>query len=259
MQKYSFSHAERYAVWLNHEKRCWLCKEPLRLVETTIDHVVPESLLAHEDRLTKVRDIYDLPASFAINGFENWLPCHAHCNQTKSDATFDFVAGYKLILDRLIRDADKVERSAKAVTRNISTDKLFAKIFTAIEQQRVSVQELVNLVGHIGGGTFQQDQPEQDAAEFIKLDSGYWIHKSEIVAHGECSCEQIACVDHNYKVMCVWNSALSDWVIGTRLYWKCYDEKITCPRCDQFHKRGWIGRLDHCGKPFSDQINRRDA
>jgi hypothetical protein len=110
VNKYSFSHAERYAVWLNHDKRCWLCNEPLRLIETTIDHVIPECLLVDDEHFRQIIDAYDLPLTFSINGFENWLPCHAHCNQRKSNTTFVFVPAYKIILDRLVRDAKKVAR-----------------------------------------------------------------------------------------------------------------------------------------------------
>jgi len=258
MQKYRFSHAERYAVWLNHEKRCWLCNEPLRLLETTIDHVVPECLLEDEESLQKIVDVYELPSAFEINGFENWLPCHNHCNQSKSSTTFSFVPGYKLILDRLIRDADKVARSADAITKHVIKDKLFAKIFVALEKETISLQDIKTLVGDLGGGVFRGDDVKVDTSEFIKLDNGYWLHKEDVVAHGICTCERDTCVDHNSKVMCVWGSALSDWVARKRLYWKCYDEIIECPRCHERHKRGHVGSMGPCQIPFKDQVAQRD-
>src|SRR4051812_14466396 len=112
MKKYVFSHAERYAVWLNHERRCWLCLEPLRLIETTVDHVIAENLLEDNDKRMQVILQYGLPSSFNINGFENWLPCHNHCNQKKGTMEFPFVPGNRVILDRLMRLAPQVQRTA---------------------------------------------------------------------------------------------------------------------------------------------------
>src|SRR5262245_24225882 len=184
MQKYRFSHAERYAVWLNHEKRCWLCNEPLRLLETTIDHVVPESLLEDEATFRKIVDMYQLPADFSINGFENWLPCHNHCNQSKSNTTFGFVPGYKLILDRLNRASDDVKRSAIAITRNVIKDKLFARIFVALEEKTISFEDIETLVGDLGGGAFRHRDATTGTSQFIRLDNGYWLHKHDVVAYG---------------------------------------------------------------------------
>src|ERR1017187_2576715 len=167
MRKYRFSFAERYAVWLHHEKRCWLCLEPLRLIEATIDHVVPESLLQDEVAFRRIIDLYALPSKFSINGFENWLPCHNHCNQSKSNATFEFVPANKLILDRLIRDAADVELSATAITRNVTKDKLFAKIFVALETQKISLADIAALVSDLGRGTFHHDDGELDTSQFI--------------------------------------------------------------------------------------------
>jgi hypothetical protein len=65
MSKHSFSASERYAVWLHHEKRCWLCEEPLRLLETTIEHYLLGRSKAksgdrrwHRDRIA-IRRHYD--------------------------------------------------------------------------------------------------------------------------------------------------------------------------------------------------------
>ena len=175
MGKYRFSNAERYAVWLNHGKRCWLCNEPLRLHETTIDHVVPESVLEDNAKLKTIIDCYDLPSEFCVNGFENWLPCHNHCNQRKSNSTFKFVPGYKLILDRLIRDADKVSNSAAAITQNVKKDKLFAQIMAAIDKDEISLKDLESFIGDIAGGTFHPKIRPLKKSQFIQIDSGYWL------------------------------------------------------------------------------------
>lgn len=94
--------------------------------------------------------------------------------------------------------------------------------------------------------------------EMIPLDNGYWLHPDDVAAEGQCSCDRKTCVDSEDKVYCFWADALSDWVIEKRLYWKCYDEVISCPRCGNRHKRGHVGKQGECGHPYKDQLAQTD-
>jgi hypothetical protein len=246
--KRTFSSAERYAVWLHHEKRCWLCLEPLRLVETTIDHVLPESLLDDPDELANVLAECGLSENFNINGFENWLPCHQHCNQKKGKSRFRFVPAYQLILERLMRVAPSVQKTAETVGANAETDKVIGYILAALERQAITWDELQVFLG----------QEQRRPAEMIHLDNGYWLHKNDVARECDCQCERVNCLDNTGKVHCYFSRMLSDWVIGAGLYWKCYDEIIACPRCQQSHKRGHIGRKGICGNPYSNQARQAD-
>lgn len=254
MDKYSFSYSERYAVWLHHQKRCWLCLEPLRLIETTIDHVVPENLLEDRARFGSIIKEYSLPANFNINGFENWLPCHNHCNVSKGGAPFKFVPGNKLILDRLIRDASKVERTYNSIKENVKKDKLFAQVSAALEEKVISLNDLQTLSAEPSAAS----GVAPGSAEMIRLDNGYWLHGDDVEAEGLCTCDRQTCVENSNRVYCYWARSLSDWVVCKRLYWKCYDEIICCPRCENDHKRGHVGRQGVCGRPYKDQIAQTD-
>ncbi len=248
MNKRSFSSAERYAVWLHHEKRCWLCTEPLRFFETTVDHVLPESLLEVPDELAQLLAQYGLPTDFNINGFENWLPCHQHCNQRKGARMFRFVPENSFILQRLGALASSVERTARNVGTNAAKDKLIGSLSAALERQTISWDELQELLG----------QENQQPFEMIHLDSGYWLDKRDVARECDCQCERTQCVGADHKVHCYFSRYLSPWVIQTGLYWQCYDEIIVCPRCNGEHRRGHIGRDGRCGSPFRDQEQRTD-
>ncbi len=248
MNKRSFSMAERYAVWLHNEKRCWLCTEPLRFFETTIDHVLPESLLGDADRLAHTLAQYGLPKDFQINGFANWLPCHQRCNQRKGTRMFRFVPENSFILERLLRVAPIVERAAKNVGTNAEKDRLIGSLSAALERKTISWEELQELIGPAVSGM----------AQMIHLDSGYWLHKTDIARECDCQCERNQCVGADHKVHCYFSRYLSQWVVTTGLYWRCYDEIITCPRCHGEHKRGHIGRSETCGQPFRNQENHTD-
>lgn len=247
MSKRSFSSAERYAVWSVHQMRCWLCMEPLRLIDTTVDHVIPERLLQDERQLREVLDAYGLPATFAVNGFENWLPAHSSCNQRKGGGS-EFVPGYAQILGRLQSRASEVEAVVKRVSEEITKDRVFAPLLTALEKDRVRLVDLEELVLRLGG-TLPRAGSDIASHDFIRLDNGYWIHQTEIAEEGPCQCERATCVESSRKVHCYWSMALPEWVIAKRLYRKCYDEVISCSLCGAPHKRGHVGWQQVCVQP----------
>lgn len=247
MPKHAFSTAERYAVWLHHEKRCWLCEEPLRLKDTTIDHFLPESLLKRPDQLTTIFAEWGLPKDFHLNDFENWLPCHQRCNQKKAAKKFKFTPSHHLILEMLIKRAPDVRKTATTIGANTNKDKVIGFILAALERQTVDLNDLQ---------IFSVQTPGSE--DMIRLDNGYWLHKRDVARECDCQCERNNCVDTTGKVHCYFSRSLSDWLIQAGLYWKCYDEIVNCPRCAQRHKRGHIGRAEICSSPYVDQVRQTD-
>jgi hypothetical protein len=252
--KRRFSYPERYAVWHCNGQRCWWCKQPLRLVEVTIDHVVPESLLYDEEKRQAVLTEYGLPRDFKINGYENWLPCHNHCNQRKGSSSPAFVPGNKAILDGLRERAHKAERIARSVTSNVAKDRVFKTVFAGLERQTITVRDLADWLEAFVHDPTKAGLPD----DFIVLDSGYWIRRDQIVREGICRCERNTCVGCVDKVYCYFQASLSSWVVNTGLFWRCYDEVITCRRCSARHKRGHVGREDVCGRPYASQEAQSD-
>ena len=253
-RKKRFSYSERYAVWYTNEQRCWWCKEPLRLVEVTVDHVLPESLLDDRDKRETILVEYGLPKDFNINGHENWLPCHHHCNQSKGSRPPSFVPGIKVIFDSLQRTAGKAARIASEVSSNVTKDRVFKTVFTALERQAISIRDLGDLYE-----AFLYDPQKAGVPEdVIVLDNGYWFRKDKIVRQGTCRCERNSCVGRNDKVYCYFPSSLSSWVIEKGLFWRCYDEVVVCTRCSRQHKRGHSGRNGVCGRPYLNQGRQSD-
>lgn len=90
------------------------------------------------------------------------------------------------------------------------------------------------------------------------FDNGSAALPEEIVAEGFCQCERMRCVDMANRVYCRWTKDQSNWVIKTRLYWRCYDELIVCSRCGMTHKRGHIGKRGSCNAPYANQEEHAD-
>jgi hypothetical protein len=255
MEKRKFTPFERYAIWKCHEERCWLCIEPLSYKDTTIDHFFPEKLLNENQKRIEILGEYGLrDDSFNINNFENWLPCHASCNQRKSTKVTKFVPGNSIILEKLISKADKVRQTYNQLTKDKKTDKVFLALLNALETEEISFDDLVEFIKPLS----EKENIQFVSNDLILLSGGYWIYRNEIAREGLCKCEKNHCVETDSKVYCYFSTKLSLWVIKTGLYQKCYDEIITCPRCGERHKRGHIGKIAVCGKPYKNQELQRD-
>jgi hypothetical protein len=250
MTKRQFTPFERYAIWKWHEERCWLCSEPLSYKETTVDHFFPEELLLDDIKRRDLLKEYGLTdENFNINGFENWLPSHGICNQKKSTKITKFIPGNAFVLETLISKAGKVKQTVDKLSRDRNKDKIFLPLLNALELETISFDDLLEFIKPLSDKENIQIVPK----DLIILSGGYWVYRDSIAREGLCTCENEHCVDSNEKMYCYFSPLLSSWVIQTGLYYKCYDELITCPRCKRIHKRGHIGRVDICGLPYANQ------
>jgi hypothetical protein len=66
VSQYKFSSAQRYAIFLVHGMKCYLCGVPLDLISMAVDHVLPEHLLATPSLLDAAKSALGLPASFDL-------------------------------------------------------------------------------------------------------------------------------------------------------------------------------------------------
>src|SRR5690348_17136401 len=92
MTKHRFSYVERYSLWKAYDGRCFYCEKPLDFPEMAIDHVVPEWLSEHPEKLGALRAKYKIDLNgpgFQINDFGNWVPAHPlRCNGRKGGDIF---------------------------------------------------------------------------------------------------------------------------------------------------------------------------
>jgi len=169
------------------------------------------------------------------------------------------VPAYRPVFSHLIRTAAKAKRTADAVKRDVAKDKLLVKLATAIDENEMSLTDLTDFLDLFGVESHASTGQLPKGPVYFRLDNGYWIRRNEIATEGLCNCERATCVEQDEKVYCYFPSHLSPWVIGRRLYHRCYDELVQCPRCSTTHKRGYIGRAGSCASPYSDQEHQVDT
>lgn len=126
MSRYSFSDAQRWAIFRTHGTnkgtKCWLCHRDLDFLGMEVDHVIPERLLEPEcaEELAKALHDFGLPATFDLNSYENWLPSHRACNADKRGTVFRPTPIIQLWLDRA---RSKAAKAAKREGRKLSEKK----------------------------------------------------------------------------------------------------------------------------------------
>lgn len=122
MSKYKFSAAERFAVYITHKERCYLCHKPLDFLTLEVDHIVPESLLGNPIRLKQVLKALGRPEDFFVNNFENWLPACRPCNGKKLEHVFEPSPMIQLLLQSAAKASKGARELSQEVvsTRNIS-------------------------------------------------------------------------------------------------------------------------------------------
>lgn len=121
MGKYSFSVAEKWAVYSIHGDRCYLCTQPIDFASMEVDHIVPERLLGDLEGLAAVRKEFGLASTFNLNDFENWLPACRRCNGQKSDTVF---TAAPIIAVHLERAKTKASAARAHAAKTISDRKL---------------------------------------------------------------------------------------------------------------------------------------
>lgn len=117
MSKYPFSHAQRFAVYVTHDEKCYICNRPLDLKTMEVDHVIPESLAGTPDRLQEVFKSLGRPADFDVNSYANWLPSCRSCNGKKLATVFDPSLLIQMVLQRA---ADRFDKAKSIELRTIS-------------------------------------------------------------------------------------------------------------------------------------------
>jgi 5-methylcytosine-specific restriction endonuclease McrA len=79
--------SKRAAIWQAHDYRCIYCTEHVVFADLDIDHIIPEYLKEKPEQLSDLLKDYELD-DFDIDGLQNLVPSHRHCNLQKRGHIF---------------------------------------------------------------------------------------------------------------------------------------------------------------------------
>lgn len=130
--KRGFSDHERYAVYVVHGEKCYICTRPLDLESMEIDHLVPERLLNQPLEFAKAVTDLGLSKGFDIQSCENWLPACGPCNRRKSSMPW---SASLLVQQSLQRAKDRAERVRETIADLVSR-RAISNAFNALKRAK---------------------------------------------------------------------------------------------------------------------------
>lgn len=130
LSSYKFSPSERYAVYTVHGEACYLCRKPIDMVTFQVDHVIPEHLDQRSEELQAVIASYGLDSNFNLNGFENWLPSCASCNNQKRGTVFEALP----IIAVMLRKASDKAVQARGLAAETRSEQQVSRAIAILER-----------------------------------------------------------------------------------------------------------------------------
>ncbi|WP_159519952.1 HNH endonuclease [Sunxiuqinia indica] len=224
MKKYVFCYSQKYAIWKNYDMKCFWCGEPLRIMDVTIDHIIPERLLDSEEEFMEIKEKYSLADAFQINDFCNWVPCHSTCNSKKGKRVFPGSPAFLMIIDGVLRKSEKVKDYHDKLLSNVKTDKQIGELLTNLEKGVISDSDLLILLTRTKYKHYNYAEKENKFKELIP--DGWKLIDIDDYGHG---------VIANGKA-----SGLIPLTVEPHHSWRC-------PHCHEFGP--WHGsRCVNCGR-----------
>ncbi|TPK36362.1 HNH endonuclease signature motif containing protein [Mesorhizobium sp. B2-5-3] len=180
MSDYSFSAAERWAVYKIHGEQCYLCRKPIDLRSMQVDHIIPEYLLNDSDHLSKCLDSYGLPSNFNLNSYENWMPACASCNNKKSSDVFEPTPIFQIILQNATAKADQARKAATEAVSSAALTRALNAVERSAADETLDIELLKPLIL-----AYAKARPKAMKALITEVDSHIIEFKLEFAAPPE--------------------------------------------------------------------------
>jgi hypothetical protein len=148
---YAFNDVERYAVYIVHGEKCYICREPIDLLTMEVDHVIPEWLLSQRVQLQGILNGYGLPENFDLNSYPNWMPSWRNCNSRKRGRVFNPTPRIQIELQMAAEKAPRAAALAadtvakQTVTKAMNTIKRAHKDGTLTSEMLAELGPIVDL------------------------------------------------------------------------------------------------------------------
>ncbi len=149
MKKFRFTIEQQFAIWRVYGKKCFYCEQPLPFKEVTIDHIIPEHILADPEKLQAIKIEYGLNADFSINDYCNWVPAHFHCNRDKGTAIYPITPALIMVLEKAQRKGEQAREVEGRIQRNLKSGDVLGKLGIALKRGIVSKDDVMVFLSSI--------------------------------------------------------------------------------------------------------------
>lgn len=129
--------------------KCFYCKRPVDFLNVETDHVLPQSLEANPEVLSKIEQEYEIRENFprfSINGLTNLVPSDgAYCNVRKGNMLLPKAATL-FYLSLVQRNLPKVEKELARLARSVRKGKVFSEMSVALESGAIAISEILEFL-----------------------------------------------------------------------------------------------------------------
>ncbi len=165
--KRKFSESERYAIFLVHNEKCYLCGKPVDLLSMEVDHIIPDSLGKAPAELAAVLAAFGKPDDFDLQSYANLAPSCGPCNARKNAMRFDATPLVQLELQRAAEKADKVRLVVCEVVARQTVTKGWNAIRRAYDGEALGEELIEEILAFATFVVAQREQPSK--AEALRL------------------------------------------------------------------------------------------
>lgn len=145
MSNYKFTQTKRYAVYLTHGEKCYMCSKPIDLQSMHIDHILPEELLKNPNKLKSILTQFGLPIDFNINSYENWMPSCSSCNLKKSYMIFNPTPIIQIELQKAREKAEHAKFLEEKLVHRSKVTKALNLLKRANEQGKLNREIIIEM------------------------------------------------------------------------------------------------------------------
>lgn len=158
MTRKAFPTSKRAAIWRAHERRCIYCTELVNFADLEVEHIIPDHLKEEPEQLTKLLNEYGLSNDFDVDGLLNLVPSHRHCNLQKRGQVLPKSRALHFLSIAEGRH-DKISRIESELKERAVKDKVTVILQVALDEGRISREELISLVDSYAGIACRGEPP----------------------------------------------------------------------------------------------------
>ena len=141
-----WEYADRYAFYLAYEQICGYCRRPLKLKDFDIDHIIPESAAADEQKWRNVLRDYGLPPEFDVQADGNRIAACRPCNGEKHGRLLP--QGQVAILhSTAAKKAQQIHTLREEIVSQRNLQRLLARLGKALSQGSLQREDVLELLG----------------------------------------------------------------------------------------------------------------
>lgn len=146
MPRNVFSDIERFAFWMQYQKKCFYCKVPIeKITDMELDHLIPYKLSEDRDKLEILLKRLGIDSAFNIHAYKNIVPACRNCNSIKKNKVFHD-STYHFFFEITDLNVPKLEEFIKKFSLSRRKSRSLAILEMCAKERELDVFEMLDVI-----------------------------------------------------------------------------------------------------------------